>query len=101
MEFSESDSDPEHSSPEKSVSEQSVTAQGKPERNCDESADRTQETCTKESKAPKREHLNSNGSTTKKSSKGSVAKTSKTGKNKAEVSEGESEAERTQEQAGE
>ena len=110
LEFSESDSDVERSSPEKSASEQSVTAQGKPEIDCDQSADRTQEICKKESKAPQSEHLNSNGSTTKKSGKGSVTKTSKTEKSKVEVSESDySEAEnkvdssndRTHEQAGE
>lgn len=105
LEFSESDSDGEHSSPRKSNSKVSVTTEVKKDKNFDDSTNKAQQTCDKRDEETQNEHLKANNSST---NKGSGTKKSKIEKSEAQISEGDSKVEdkdeadqRTQEQAGE
>ena len=105
LEFSESDSDGEHSSPRKNNSKVNVTTEVKKDKNFDDSTNEAQETYEKRGKESQNEHLKANTSLT---NKGSVTKRRKIEKSEAQISEGNSKVEdkgetdqRTQEQAGE
>lgn len=105
LEFSESDSDGEHSSPRKSNSKVSVTTEVKKDKNFDDSTNKAQQTCDKRDEETQNEHLKANNSST---NKGSGTTKCKIEKSEAQISEGDSKVEdkdeadqRTQEQAGE